>query len=179
MARRSTNSEFLGKLFALSGLRTQAEFAKASGKAAGNMNKYLNGTWEHGNRILKSCLINDVRQMAPPSFSKIVEISELTQTPLAQEPGVYVILDSSAKALYVRQVANFQREVNQTLNRKVPVGARVGPHLKKVRAVIRDMAKYVSLYKINDKALRGNIEELLLRISINSTHNSNIGHFRT
>jgi hypothetical protein len=178
MARKPVNTEFLEKLFTLSGLQTRTDFEKVCDKAPGNMSQYLNGVWIPGERFLKSCLTNYMRNMAPPSFSKIVEISDLAETQLPQEPGVYVILDSSAKVLYIGQATNFNTEVNQTLKRRVPVGIRVGPALKKGRPFIRDMAKYVSLYRIDNKALQTNIEALLLRISINSTHNSNIGHFR-
>jgi hypothetical protein len=89
MARKPVNTEFLEKLFTLSGLQTRTDFAKVCEKAPGNMSQYLNGVWVPGDRFLRSCLTNYARNMAPPSFSKIVEISELAETQLPQEPGVY------------------------------------------------------------------------------------------
>ena len=179
MARRPTNSEFLSKLKELSGIRTQTEFARVCGKKVGNMNQYLNGNFVPGNKVLKSCLESYARKSStPPSFQKEIELREIEGYSPPKKPGVYVILDSGAKVLYIGQATNFSVQVNVSLNRKVPVGIRVGDKLKKVRPAIRDMAKYISLYTVHDKALRSNVEALLTRISINSTHNSNIGNFR-
>ena len=130
-------------------------------------------------KVLQSCLESYARKSStPPSIQKEIELPEIEGYSLPKKPGVYVIFDSSGKVLYIGQAINFSVRVNVSLNRKVPVGIRVGDKLKKVRPATRDMAKYISLYTVNDKALRSKVEALLIRISINSTHHSNIGNFR-
>ena len=54
---------------------------------------------------------------------------------------------------------------------------RFGPKMNRKRPQIRELATYLSLYEIESRRLRHNVEALLIRVFINQTHNSNIGHF--
>ena len=51
--------------------------------------------------------------------------------------------------------------------------------MKVAKPIIRDLARYMSLYEIDDAPLRHNIEALLICAFINQTHNRNIGRFST
>ena len=51
--------------------------------------------------------------------------------------------------------------------------------MNKIKPRIKDLARYLSMYEIENARLRHNIEALLLRVFINQTHNSNIGKFRS
>ena len=102
------------------------------------------------------------------------------QNELPRSGGVYILYDSAGNVLYIGQAKSFRAEVWQTLRqRKIPVGMRFGPHMRKVRPTIWDLATYMSLYEIENSRLRHNIEALLIRVFINQTHNSRIGRFKT
>ena len=72
-----------------------------------------------------------------------------------------MIFDLGAKVLYIGQANDFGIQVKQSLARKIPVGIRVGSKLNKARPKISEMAKYVSLYRVDDKVVRSNLEALL------------------
>ena len=55
---------------------------------------------------------------------------------------------------------------------------RLGSDMKNSRPTFRDLASYVTLYRIENAVLRHNIEALLIRVFINQTHNRNIGLFK-
>ena len=46
------------------------------------------------------------------------------------------------------------------------------------RPTIRDLAAYVSRYKIDNSEIPHNVEALLIRVLINETHNGNMGKFK-
>ena len=85
--------------------------------------------------------------------------------------------EGEANVLYVGKASNFRNEVWQTLARPIPVGMRFGPKMNRKRPQIWELTTYLSLYEIESRRLRHNVEALLIRAFINQTHNSNIGHF--
>ena len=93
------------------------------------------------------------------------------------DAGIYVIYDSAGSVLYVGKATNLRAEVRQTLRRQIPVGVRLGPHLRKTRPLIRDLAARLSLFAVPSSRVRHNLEALLLRVFVNQTHNTNIGTF--
>ena len=98
---------------------------------------------------------------------------------LPESGGVYILYDSAATVLYIGQAKSFRAEVWQTLDGgDIPVGMRFGPDMRKSKPVIRKLASYMSLYRIDSADLRHNIEALLIRVFINQTHNSNIAKFK-
>ena len=108
-----------------------------------------------------------------------VEVISDKQSDLPRFGGVYILYDSAGNVLYIGKAKNFRTEVWQTLGRKIPVGMRLGPNMRKVKPTIWDLATYFSLYQIDNAQLRHNVEALLIRVFINQTHNSNIGKFKT
>ena len=98
---------------------------------------------------------------------------------LPRSGGVYILYDSAGNVLYVGKATSFRDQVWHTLDRKIPVGMRFGPNMRKSRPTIWDLATYMSLYEIENSRLRHNIEAFLIRVFINQTHNSNIGKFKT
>ena len=97
---------------------------------------------------------------------------------LPESGGVYILYDSAANVLYIGQAKSFRDEIPQTLNRNIPVGMRFGPDMKRSQPTIEKLARYMSLYRIDNERLRHNIEALFIRVFINQTHNSNIGKFK-
>ena len=115
---------------------------------------------------------------------EIEPLSEVVDVPnergsLPTSGGVYILYDSAGNVLYIGKAQNFRTEVWQTLGRRIPVGMRFGPDMRRSRPNIQKLASYMSLYEIENERLRHNIEALLIRVFINQTHNSNIAHFRT
>lgn len=110
---------------------------------------------------------------------KEVEPIPKNRNKLPESGGVYILYDSAATVLYIGQAKSFRAEVWQTLDRNnIPVGMRFGPDMTTSKPVIRKLALYMSLYQIDNKQLRHNIEALLIRVFINQTHNSNIAKFK-
>ena len=92
---------------------------------------------------------------------------------------MYILYDSAATVLYIGQAESFRAEVWQTLDRNnILVGMRFGPDMTTSKPVIRKLASYMSLYRIDSADLRHNIEALLIRVFINQVHNRRIGKFR-
>ena len=62
---------------------------------------------------------------------------------------------------------------------RMPINVEFLNKLKAISGVeqIWELAMYLSLYEIESRRLRHNVEALLIRVFINQTHNSNIGHF--
>ncbi len=172
MARKSQTVEFLNGLYILSEAASEAAFAKACGKHASNMHNYLRGKPAPGRRFLVSCM----EHLFGWSVAPVLEIAPVpTLSTLSDQAGVYVIYDSGAQVLYIGKATNLRAEVRQTFGRRIPLGLRLGPKLKKVRPKISTLAKYISLYEIPSPWVRHNFEALLLRVFANQTHNSNIG----
>ena len=109
---------------------------------------------------------------------KEVEPIPKNRNELPESGGVYILYDSAANVLYIGKATSFRAEVWQTLGRNIPVGMRFGPDMRKSKPVIRKLASYMSLYQIDNRQLRRNIEALLIRVFINQTHNSNIARFQ-
>lgn len=177
-----TYNAFLKLLKQFSGIERLQDFAKACGKYPQNMSAYINGTQHAGVRVAKAAFDSYCKHknddFKSSLFKPLHEISDLAETNIPTLPGIYIIYDSSAEVIYIGQAKNFKTEVRQTLDRKLPTNIIMGPKLEKKRPTIKVLAKYISLYRIDDPALRANIEALLIRVSINHTHNSNLGHFR-
>lgn len=91
---------------------------------------------------------------------------------------MYILYDSAANVLYIGKARSFRAEVWQTLSRNIPVGMRFGPDMRSNPVVFRELASYMSLYRIDNARLRHNIEALLIRVFINQVHNRRIGEFR-
>lgn len=177
MGRNSSNVEFLRmfKDLVASDMRPGA-FAEACGKAPGNMANYLRGRPVPQRRLLQSCL----QHFFEWNVKEIMEIQPIPERPweLSTDPGIYIIYDSGAQVLYVGKATNLRAEVQQTLNRQIPVGLRLGNMLNSTAyPLIRDLAKYLSLYKVSSPRLRHNLEAMLLRVFVNQTHNTNVGNF--
>lgn len=176
MRSQVKNVEFLNTLKELSGHTTVSSFAKACGKQTSNMSNYLSGKLTPQAQFLRSCLTYLNEWAVIPKFEIEQIPSNLNLLPM--DAGVYVIYDSGVQVLYIGKAASFRAEVRQTLGRNIPVGLRIGPSLKKKNPKIRDLARYLSLYKIESPRLRHNMEIMLLRVFANQTHNSNIGNFK-
>lgn len=199
--------EFLNKLKELLQAQTSAEFARMCGQQPPNMTNYLNGNATPGDRALEGCVLNagvsrvfdnppaadtprgkKARTIRNRVVSNLftqevrplweIELVPTRQNRLPKSSGVYVLYDSGANVLYVGKAKDFRAEVWQTLDRKIPVGMRFGPGMANTRPTLRDLAAYVSLYEIDNAALRHNVEALLIRVFINQTHNRNIGKFK-
>ena len=127
--------------------------------------------------VLESATSNVFGQEIRPHCE--VEPLPDSQADLPKSGGVYVLYDSAANVLYIGRATNFRSRVWRTLNRRIPVGMRFGPNMTQANPIIRDLARYMSLYEIENALLRHNIEALLIRVFINQTHNSNIVKFRT
>ena len=200
--------KFLRQLGDLLQANTPAEFAAMCGQKPQNMASYLDGTRKPRKRALEQCVLNAAISRVfdnPPAantsrgrktrtlrnrvVSKLFteEVQPLweiqpvpnEQADLPDSPGVYVLYDSGAYVLYVGQASCFRKQVWQTLDRRIPVRMRFGPNMNNARPTLWDLATFLSLYQIDNAALRHNIEALLIRVTINQTHNRNLGHFRT
>ncbi len=199
---------FLNELKQLLQVGTDAQFARMCRKLPGDMANYLNEVRRPGSSALEDCLLNatvarlfrdppdeDTRlgrkarrlrdEVTSTLFEREIrpycEVAPLPdiQGELPTSGGVYILYDSAANVLYIGQAANFQARVWHSLGRRIPVGMRFGPNMTRSRPLIRHLARYMSLYEIDNPELRHNIEALLIRVFINQTHNSNIGKFTT
>lgn len=170
--RQSKNVEFLQTLQRLTGLN-QTAFAKACGKKASNMNRYLSGSFQPGKKVLTSCVRHVFEWAVQPRMEIQLIPENLNELPTTS--GLYILYDSAGNILYVGKATNFRTEVRQTLGRRLPVALRFGPKLNKKKPYLRDVAFRLSLYEIPSARLRHNIEAMFLRAVANQTHNSNIG----
>jgi hypothetical protein len=158
------------------------KLAKACKKQPANMSGYINGSSRVGARVARSvweayCKWNcDTNNMS--LFKPLLEINDISKVTIPESAGVYMLYNSSAQVIYIGKAGNFKVEVAHTLKRKVPVALRMGPILKKQKPPIGLLARYISLYEIADPKMRANLEALLIRVSINHTHNSNLGHIK-
>ena len=106
------------------------------------------------------------------------EVQELPESlsELPDSGGVYILYDAAGRVLYVGKASNLQQQIRQTL-RRVKVSRRLPPGLEEKTSQIRAVARYLSVYEIESKRLRTNMEALLLRVFINHLYNDNIGDF--
>src|SRR6266852_4179510 len=137
MGRQSTEVEFLNTLSKLMRLN-QADFAKACGKAQPNMNAYLHGRIQPGQKVLASC-VRHLFEWAVQPLMEIEPIPELNDLP--KTAGLYILYDSARGILYIGKAKNFRAEVRQTLGRRLPEALRFGPKLSKRRPYLREVAK--------------------------------------
>jgi hypothetical protein len=177
--RQHKNVEFLQTLYGLME-SNQSDFAKACGKKASNMNRYLSGQFQPGKKVLASCLKNLFETRFEWSVQPIMEIERVPENlnSLPDTSGLYILYDSAGNVLYVGKATNFRTEVRQTLGRRIPVGLRFGSKLNKERPYLRDVAKRLSLYGVESERVRHNLEVMFLRAIANQTYNSNIGRFK-
>jgi hypothetical protein len=185
MAKRTDDNRykhFLQVLYAFSGEKTVQAFATACNRQVTNMSGYINGAAPVGERVAKSSWDAFSKSQSSKNnrglFKAICEIVDLESANIPKSPGIYMLYNSSAQVIYIGQATTLRTEVEQTLKRNVPVSMRMGPHLKRVHPTIRELSRYISLYEIQDPVVRANMEALLIRVSINHTHNSNLGHIR-
>ena len=199
--------DFLNQLKKLLQVDKSKDFADMCGQKPPNMHAYLTGKAKPGPLALEGCVLNAavsrVFDKPPPADTprgrkakgirnKVVSTlftQEVTllweilpvpeqQKSLPRSGGVYVLYDSGTNVLYVGKAKSFRAEVWQTLGRKIPVGMRLGPSMKRTRPTLWDVAAFVSLYGIENDELRHNVEALLIRVFINQTHNTHIGNFK-
>jgi hypothetical protein len=170
--RQTREVEFLRTLRGLMGLN-RAAFAKACGKKAPNMGRYLDGELQPGKKVLTSC----VRHIFEWAVQPLMEIQPLPKNlnDLPETSGLYILYDSAGNILYIGKATNFRAEIRQTLGRRLPVALRFGPKLSKKKPYLRDVTFRLSLYEVLSSRLRHNIEAMFLRAAANQTHNSNIG----
>jgi hypothetical protein len=169
---------FLQVLRQFSGIRNQT-FAEVCGRQPGNMGGYISGALRAGERVAKSSFNNYCKWHSAQNNADLFKaITEISKTEIPALSGIYMLYNSSAQVIYIGKATNFKTEVEVALKKKVPISVRMGPHLRKTKPTIRLLARYISLYQIDDPMLRANMEALLIRVSINHTHNSNLGHFR-
>lgn len=168
--------EFLRMLKELSGIEGVQAFAKACGKQVTNMSNYLTGKLRPGKEVLIGCMENTIGWDVEP----LMELAPISKKlgKLPKEPGVYAIYSSAGTVLYIGQAENLRAEIRQTLGRGIPHPIRLGPDLGKKKPSIRQLATYLSLYRIEAWFIRHNVEALLLRVFANQTYNSNVGHFK-
>ncbi|MBI2917628.1 MAG: hypothetical protein HYY01_06495 [Chloroflexi bacterium] len=175
------NVQFLKVLRDLAGYKskTMSDFAHDCGQELPNMSDYLRGKKVPQKKALLGCLQSLTRRRFGYTVQAVCEICPIpdSNSRIPDCAGIYLIYDSAGNALYIGQAQNFRVEVSQTLGRRVPVPIRVGPALAKDKPKIRDLAMYYSLYRVDDKDLRTNLEALLLRTVSNLTYNTNLGHF--
>ena len=189
-ANQLNNSDFLRRLQEICGALHQeqnpdgqlarGEFANRCGQFQPNMANYLNGNPEPGFMVLRNCLRSLCFRNLSWTLRPLFEVEEIEGAleELPRSGGVYILYDGAVKGIYVGQAADLKGEVNQTLDRKdLKVSLRFGPSLATRDTPLRDFAKYLSAYGIEDEYQRHNIEALLLRILVNQLHNTNIGHF--
>ena len=138
------------------------------------MSDYLNGRKHPKNVTLKKCVQNLYEWQIRPE-REVQKIPERLQE-LPVSGGVYILYDAAGKVLYVGQAGNLQQEIRQTL-RRVKVSRRLPPEWDKKTSLIKEVARYLSVYEVESKRLRHNVEAPLLRVFINHTHNENTGKF--
>ncbi len=174
--RKPRNVEFLNTLMSVRGYTGVSEFAKACGKKTSNMSRYLRGTLEPGESVLRT----SVSHLAEWEVASSMELEKLPKNlnSLPADPGIYVLFDSGGHVLYLGKAANLRTELRQTLGRLAPVSIRFAPHLKKKhRPKLKELTTHMSFYSVRSSRLRHNLEALLLRIVANQTHNQNFGKF--
>jgi hypothetical protein len=173
--RAHRNVEFLKTLQNLTG-HTAAAFARLCGKRPTNMTNYLNGKLVPGDKVLWSSLEHLFEWDVDP-FLEIRPIPE-PLSKLPTDPGLYILYDSAGNVLYIGKATNLRAEVRQTLRRQIPEPVRFGPKMKKTKPRLSSLATHISCYGVPSERVRHNLEVLLLRVTPNQTHNSNIGKFR-
>jgi hypothetical protein len=170
--------EFINYLAELLDLGAKnAQFAKRIGKKPQNVSGYLSGGLVPGKRVLQSSL----RHAFEWEVAEVVEIRPVREhaSKLPEEPGIYALYDSSGSAIYVGQASNLKSEVAQTLQREMNFPVRLGPRIsRKEHRRYKDVAAYVSAYKVPSPRMRHNLEALLLRVFPNQSHNNKMGNFR-
>ena len=132
-------------------------------------------------RIRDDVLSSTISNLFGQEIQSLKEIEPIpkNRNKLPESGGVYILYDSAATVLYIGQAKSFRAEVWQTLDRNnILVGMRFGPDMTTSKPVIRKLALYMSLYQIDNKQLRHNIEALLIRVFINQVHNRRIEEFR-
>jgi hypothetical protein len=173
--RRVRNADFLATLRDISGYENVSSFARACGKQTSNMSQYLRGTVAPGTTVIRSAVENLYGWQVRPITQVQPIPARLSSLPTVA--GIYVIYDSAGNVLYLGKATNLRAEIRQALRRQIPVGVRLGPHLRKTRPAIRDLAERLSLFAVPSPRIRHNVEALLLRVFVNQTHNTNIGTF--
>ena len=169
-----SNVQFMKTLRDISGIDTDAAFARACGKSYANMSGYLSGRIVPGRKVVRDC----ARDLFSWDVESLEEIAPLKEVLLPEDPGVYVLYDSAPHVLYVGQAKSFKTEVEQTLSREMSHSIRFGLGLPKSTCTLRDLAHYVSLYLIPDPRGRHNVEALLIHVLINQTYNRRLETFR-
>jgi hypothetical protein len=178
MGRRTSTVEYLERLIKWAGGRKP--FCQKTGIYAADVYSYLNGrkhvTWKRLHSataqvfgeppaILPKLEGWNLFEDGPPKFANI-----------SGEPGLYALFDSAMRVIYFGKTKNLYLEVRQTLRRHV---AEVRPWTGKHNLRYADIASYLSAYTVarSDRALRHDLEVLVLRLLVNNTFNKNAGYF--
>lgn len=160
-----------------------------------------------GTRVLTDCLLNatislvfepppdidtklekKIRKLRDHTISAFFEKEVMTLMEIEDIPkqgiqfpdsaGVYILYDSAPDVLYIGQAKSFKYRIPTTLKTEIPVAKRFGPDMERSKPTISDLVRYISLYQIDNKKLRHNIEALLIRVFINQTHNTKLEKFQ-
>ena len=179
-ATRKQRIDFLRGLRKYSECKTDSEFANLCDKNRGDLSSYLSGNIAPPETYLKQCLEKIASKKFEWTIEPIVEIEDIStaKRKLPASGGVYVIFDSGSNVLYVGKAGNLKSEVKVALKKKISYPMRIGPTMKKKSyPTIESLASYLSAYSIDSKRMRHNLEALLIRLTVNQTHNQNIGNF--
>lgn len=172
--RKPRSVEFIQLLAEMLDLKGK-NFAKRIGKQTSNVTDYLTGTKTPKHKVLLSSVQHAFEWEVKP----IIEMGEVDNSNLREEPGIYALYDSAGNAIYVGQATNLKQEVKQALNRNVNFTVRRGPNLsKKAKPKCKELAKSLSAYSVPSSRVRHNLEALLLRVFPNQTHNNKMGNFK-
>jgi transcriptional regulator with XRE-family HTH domain len=172
--RASKYVEFFRTFKDLTGLN-QRQFAVVIGKRPANVSRYLSGKLNPGKRVARSAVDHFAEWSVIPHLEVQAVREKLSTIPAV--PGVYILYGSGGEVLYIGKATSLSGEIRQTLRRRIPLGLRFGPKLKKSQPVLRDIVARISAYEVQSPRLRHNLEAFLLRAIPNQTHNSNIGKF--
>ncbi len=142
------------------------------------MKAWLNGKKKVHPDTAKSALNHLLDSWAVESVMEAQPIPEQMKA-LMKRPGVYVLYGSAGDVIYVGQASDLKAEITQTLNREANFSVRRGPKItKRARPKFRELTTRISVYIVERKNLRHNLEAFLLRVFLNETHNNKLGNFR-
>jgi hypothetical protein len=155
---------------------TVNELADLIGKKQPNISDYLSGDKQVGKSAIKS----GIRHLAEWSLMEDkVMLPIANRANVCTHPGIYFIYDSAGNCVYIGQARNLRTEVNLRLDSKnLRHGIWRDPLLRRTRFRIREVAAFVTTYRVDSARLRHNLEALFLRTVINQTQNSKLGKFR-
>lgn len=153
-----------------------AQLSQMTGIKAPNLSAYLTGGKPTGKRAVATAIQH---------LSEWSVAEDVTMLPIANKntisirPGIYFIYDSAGNCVYLGQAKNLRTEVAQRLKTKpLRHGIWRDPLMKLTRYKIKEVAAYVTTFRVESSRLRHNLEALFLLTFINQTQNAKKGKFR-